>query len=273
MKYTIIAILSMFFVITACNTNSPTKIEQIVDPDTIPVLLQDTVGESKLTNEYILSALEQIGLDIKDCQQEYISEGILPYDDSKSVIIIPEISKNSDENNLSLDAHILIMDRTTKKIENAYSEKEAWESNAMVLISIELDSLSYKVNSSAFAFGVLTTYSGSSRVYPYSVSEMSWFIPDGTGLRKILKDYPAFVYRGEYTMETSNAASVFAEMMMLKTQTNNYFDILVKARIEGESTSSQDESDVPVTEESVSYDTDTIRFVGNEYFFRRKWNY
>ena len=250
------------------NSNSNQEIQSELERDSLLLVSQtDTPDEQSDRDDNIITALEQLNIKPEDCNMEYITEKILPYDTDKSAIVIPKISHVEEEDFFTMDAYILVFDHKEKKIVHQFYEKDAWTSDAMKFTGITIDTAPYKLNSSTRAFAVKVSYSGSSRVNPYSETLISLFIPQGKKLVKVMDGYPISTFHGDFgaSCEGGTSQDVATIFIMSEQSTNGYKDIITKSTI----TYTTYDEDCEESE-SMEYETDTIRYQEGKYLFERR---
>ena len=194
-------------------------------------------GQNSYENSLLVAeVLQQLKLEKKDIKTELFAEKMLPDKTSQSVLVIPKIiSSEADiDNNFSfdLDAYIVIVENSTRKIINKYFEPEAWTSDAVMLSSIEIDTAPYFFQQNKRAFGVIVNYTGSSRPNPYSRSDLTLFTADKKSLKPVLKNYLLAESIGEWD---TNCAGEFEDMHSIliidKQKSNNWNNLIVKQTI------------------------------------------
>lgn len=219
-------------------------------------------GQEK-KSAHLSAVLQQLHLSTKDCYQDLVVEKVLPYAKTQSVLVIPKIAQQ-EEGWVSLDSYILVIDTQTGKILQTYYEPEAWESDAVRLEEIIIDTAPYKVNDSNRAFGIRVRHHGSSGPNPFSEETLSLFIPQGKQLVKILDNFIVATYRGEWDM---NCAGEFEEekktLIISPTQTNAFFDLISKNQITTTSQTPKGEDCLEKTRQETT--TQTLRFTGDKY--------
>ncbi|MBD8574737.1 hypothetical protein IFR09_27585 [Pseudomonas syringae] len=91
-------------------------------------------------------------------------------------------------------------------IERHVYQSQAISSDAIRFEGLSLDTARYQLNRHTRAFGVRARYSGSSRVNPYSKTELSLYVEDGNTLRKVLDKFEIASSGGEWD---GNCAGAF----------------------------------------------------------------
>lgn len=182
----------------------------------------------------IESVLFQLKLRIEDCYEEFIVEKQLPDSPKESIIVIPKIVE-LEESYFSLDTYIVIVNNVTGNIKTKYYESvstNGWQSDAVRMTSISIDTAPYWLQKKTRAFGIRVSFSGSSQVNPYSQEVLSLFVQQGNKLVPVLKNYEVDRYNGEWD---GNCNGEFVDhhkvLLISKNKTNEYFDIQVKDKV------------------------------------------
>ncbi|RON53283.1 hypothetical protein BK666_00545 [Pseudomonas frederiksbergensis] len=110
-----------------------------------------------------------------------------------------------------------------------YRKSAAFESDAIEYKDLQLDTARYKLTPELRAFGVLVTFSGSSRVNPVSEKMLSLFVKEGDKLRPVLDKLLIDEYGGEW--DGSCAGELYHHTRTVdigKTSSHGYADLIVK---------------------------------------------
>lgn len=187
---------------------------------------KDTAQPISLTDK----ALEQLHINAEACKTELITEKVLPYDKSKSIIVIPKIAIE-EEDGFSLDSYILLVDNSTGKILNRFSEphgENGWESDAVRLHRITIDTAPYKIKEGERAFGIRVAFSGSSQPNPYEYEALSLYLPYSDSLKCVLKNYEISRFNGEWDTRCTGYFTDQQKVLQLSTaKTNHYYNLTV----------------------------------------------
>lgn len=248
MKITIILLLTTF-VMTGCFGSSNgrnTDQQGVGSSDSITTHMDDGEvddlhGEdyeqsTELSQEAIESIYRQLRLKYEDVNKEqdynirrFVSKQ-LPYDSDLTAVVIAKIAEESSDLTL-YDSYILLVITETGEIINKFFEAGGWESDAIELKSISIDTAPYKLNADTRAFGIRCEYANNSRIAQYAQVELSLFVPEGKGLRRVLKNFAVSSHRGEWD---GNWAGEFTDsesvLSIEKAKTGPYFDIRVKTQ-------------------------------------------
>jgi len=109
---------------------------------------------------------------------------VSPTDPSRALAALVFIEKNDGDDEITYGLEVLSTD--TGNIESHVYESAAIFSDAVKFYGLDLDTARYQVAAATRAFGVRVSYSGSSRVNPYSSTLLNLYIYDGPTLRKVL---------------------------------------------------------------------------------------
>lgn len=218
--------------------------------------------------DHLNTVLKQLKIKKSDIHEKLFTQKILPYDKSKSVLVIPKYDINEQDNEghdyFVLDAYIVVIDNATRKIICKFIEPNAWTSDALMLTGISIDTGLYHLNSTTRAFGVRVDYTGSSRPNPFSETHLSLYVADKNSLKQVLKNYSISRSGGEWD---TNCAGEFEDRNstfdIAKVQTNNYNNIIVRSTIvKSVSTPTNDDC---VSKETTKKATSKLIFNGKEY--------
>lgn len=220
------------------------------------------------STDHLNTVLKQLKIKKSEIHEKLFTQKILPYDKSKSVLVILKYDINEQDNEghdyFVLDAYIVIIDNATGKIICKFIEPNAWTSDALMLTGISIDTGLYHLNSTTRAFGVRVDYTGSSRPNPFSETHLSLYVADKNSLKQVLKNYSISRSGGEWD---TNCAGEFEDRNstfdIAKAQTNNYNNIIVRSTIvKSVSTPTIDDC---VSKETTKKATSKLIFNGKEY--------
>ena len=152
------------------------------------------------STDLVDKVLTQLKLQRKDCDENLISVKKLPDSPNESIVVIPRLVV-SEPDYFSLDSYILIVDSQTGKIRQKFYESQetnGWQSDAITLTSIWIDTAPYFVKEGTRAFGIRVAFTGSSSVNPYNYEMLSLFVREEEKLNRILKNYTTSELHGEW---------------------------------------------------------------------------
>lgn len=176
----------------------------------------------------IRKVVTKLNLNYDDCYEPLMAEKILPGSPGESVVVIPVVTEF--EGGMDVLGYILVVETATGKIKSRYSEH--WESDAIGLSSITIDTAPYFVKEKVRAFGIRLNYRSQSGPNPYSQELLSLFIAEGEKLLPVLHQFEVSRFNGE---TDTRCAGKFVEqtkvLIISKEQTNGYFNIQVKTNI------------------------------------------
>lgn len=220
------------------------------------------------STDHLNTVLKQLKIKKSEIHEKLFTQKILPYDKSKSVLVIPKYDINEQDNEghdyFVLDAYIVVIDNITGKIICKFIEPNAWTSDALMLTGISIDTGLYHLNSTTRAFGVRVDYTGSSRPNPFSETHLSLYVADKNSLKQVLKNYSISRSGGEWD---TNCAGEFEDRNstfdIAQVQTNHYNNIIVRSTIvKSVSTPTIDDC---VSKETTKKATSKLIFNGKEY--------
>jgi len=222
---------------------------------------------SELANKVI----EQLNVEKANIASSYVVEKTLPYDEGKTVIVIPiyqiEDDVNIDEA-FDLDAYIIIADTITGKILHKLYQARIWTSDAISLQEITIDTGRFILNDQIRAFGIKTTYRNFSRANPFNESLLTLFIVENNRLKRVLDHLIIYSFSAENNEgfcdgygEFFNTNKTHIEIGKLKT--NNLYNLIIKQTIKEETNS--DKNGVCVYDVVTSKTMKTLKYNGEKY--------
>src|SRR6218665_1711411 len=182
--------------------------------------------------DHLNTVLKQLKLKESQIRIELFTEKILPYDKSKSILVIPKYASDIEEGSFVLDAYLLLIDNATGKIISKFIEPNAWTSDAVILTDVTIDTGLYHLNKTTRAFGVRADYRTQSQPNPYNETNLSLYIVEKNTLKPVLHNYTIYRYRGEWDMKCNgefedNDSTIDID----KLQTNSFNNLIVKTKI------------------------------------------
>lgn len=185
-------------------------------------------GVCQAQNDLLKKVLKQLALQEKDIEKTLFASKILPYAKDKSVLVFPKYVSKSDDVYV-FDAYIVVLDNQTGKILYKFYESKAWESDAIMLEEISIDTGLFILNNETRAFGVRVRFGHSSHAYPSSDTYLALFVIENDKLKRVLKNYTISSYHGE--LGPTCAGGYKEEMESVididRQHQSNYFNDLV----------------------------------------------
>ncbi|WP_083253522.1 hypothetical protein [Pandoraea sp. ISTKB] len=140
---------------------------------------------------------------------------VWPANPAQTLAVLPMPQPGSTDDDKVYDVEVIVADSQSGKIVAHRFEKAAITSDAVMLRGIALDTAPWRLTPQVLAFGVRTTFEGSSRVNPFSQTALSLYVVDGTKLRKVVDNLATQSSGGEWDGncagsfdDTSRAVSV-----------------------------------------------------------------
>lgn len=222
------------------------------------------------TNSFLVSkAIKEIGVVFDKVKFDLVRTKILPNDNSKTIVCIPVVIKEEDDGQyILLDAHVLIMNTKNGKILQYYKEEEYWQSDAITLQDIIVDTAPYRLNNNTRAFGIVSGYRGNSAPNPYSSSKTSLFYPKGKTLVKVLDNFTTSLYKGETDMRCDGRFEHENSVIIISGyKTNGYADLIINQKtIYSETTKKGEDCDEKVIKSIIK--KTTLRFNKGTYPYK-----
>ncbi len=219
-------------------------------------------------NKDIAAVMRTLKLNPDNCPKELMAKKTLPNMDGHTVYVILENTEKESADFFVFDCHIVIREDATGKTAYSFHEKGAWESDAIAVNRVEIDTAPYKVSDGQRAFGVRVSVANNSRVVDqvpygnyqinklYIISNQTPFYGESGGQVGDI----GIIKNDNFIATVSDTKKI---LMMSGAKTNGYFNIIVKSAI----TTSINKwvNDDCVAEDKASRATQTLRFVDGEY--------
>lgn len=106
-----------------------------------------------------------------------------------------------------------------------------FESNAVALQELELDTGRYKLTADLRAFGVRVRFKNSSRVNPMDEIQLTLYVKEGEKLRPVLERLLVYEFGGEWDGRCAGERSeVSRSIEMAQTRSHGFADLIVKSQ-------------------------------------------
>ncbi len=108
----------------------------------------------------------------------------LPYSIDETVIVIPKIGE-IDDDYYTLDSYVALVNHNTNEIKSLFFESyetSGWQSDAIFIYDITIDTTTYVVDKNTSAFGVVLNKRSLSQPNPYYERSISLFVSRGKAL-------------------------------------------------------------------------------------------
>lgn len=147
--------------------------------------------KKKTKNELKFNDTEYFSFDLKQ----------LPDNPKLSLVAVTKYVGKQEEGGFDCELILVLIETNSQKIIYKYVDKTKFSSDAIRLSSVTLDMANYSVSKNLKAFGVRSSYEGSSRANSYSNENMMLFIIQENKIHKILPDFEMSAFHGEYNMD------------------------------------------------------------------------
>ncbi|MFD2562909.1 PA3715 family protein [Aquimarina rubra] len=198
---------------------------------------------------------------------EFVAHKKLPNIEKESIVVIAETATEEDDY-FRFNSHVLVVESATGQILNTFFESyetNGWQSDALFIDTIAIDTAPYNVTETDRAFGIRIYSRTLSQPNPYSLESISLFVKSENTLRNILKNYEVKVYGGEWdTICYGEFTDVKKTLIISKEKSNDYFDIVVKSNIT-ETKNDEDENGECISKEKRTTSKTVLKFNGKEY--------
>ncbi|MDY7395910.1 hypothetical protein UMM65_11695 [Aureibaculum sp. 2210JD6-5] len=186
------------------------------------------VGFAQLS-DLTLSVMNQLNIEEEDCDGLF-AEMELPNGKNETVVVIPKIGEQ-DEDYTALDSYVALVNNKTNEIKSLFFESHetnGWQSDAIFIYEISIDTTSYMVDNNSRAFGVILHSRNMSQPNPYYDKSISLFIQHGDSLQNVLKNFEIYSYGGETDMKCyGDFYESEKSLTPSKNKTNGFYDIEV----------------------------------------------
>jgi len=191
-------------------------------------------------SDLIEKVLDGLHLNKEDCLEELILQKNITDSVSESIIVIPKFSERS-EDYFILDSYILIVNTQTGEIKSEFYEKKSWNSDALILESIEIDNNPYILSENKRAFGIKVKYHNNSRSDPFELVDLSLFIYNGRKIERVLKNFQIHIFNSQ---TDGNCTGEFEEqnksIIISENITNGFYDLKIMNTIIKSRTTEED---------------------------------
>ncbi|OYX83844.1 MAG: hypothetical protein B7Y83_10145 [Flavobacteriales bacterium 32-34-25] len=193
-------------------------------------------GQELSDKEIINKAIGFLKVNEKDLLTDKICLKVIPKQKEKVIILVP-VKTNIDpecDYCFDIDNNILVWNKSTKSIETKYTKKAEWTSDAMCLDELKIDTGLYYLNKNTRAFGIRYSYSGSSRVNPFSSDSINLYYFRNNQIVEVLHDFELERSNGDNGgidgcksawFETSKSVFIISDKL-----TTKFNDITVKTK-------------------------------------------
>ena len=226
------------------------------------ILLLSNINIKAQNISLINQVCKGIDLDINKVKINLSATKINPADSSETIVVIPEISKESDDY-YELNSWVLIVKTTSGKIKYKYyesSKTNGWVSDALKLRSISIDTAPYFVADNKRAFGVRLFFEGSSNIYPFHSESISLFLRENENIRKVLKNFTCFQYNGEREGECIIESLELKKILIMTNDViNGFCNIKIREKITKIESRPNKNGDC-ITEKSTTQKTENLKY-------------
>ena len=137
---------------------------------------------------------------------------------------------------------ITVVDQKTRKILTSKRERNTLTGTAIYNTGISIDTAKYQLNNSTLAFGIRTSWEGSSVPNPYNSESLNLYILQDSKLIKILSEMNVSEYSGEWDTRCNGNFLSRERILMITPSASRFNDIVVKEHTESiRSTASADD--------------------------------
>ena len=155
---------------------------------------------------------------------------VLPNNPSLAIFYGAKFNTTVYDDNSACDLILLLIDTKTQKVINTYKEESKFVSDAYHLSGISLDMANYTVNENYRAFGVRSSFSGSSQVYPAHDQSIDLFIIKNNKIERIMDTFEISSSHGDWDTKCRyDGEEIDGVLIMQPEKTNGFYNIKVKS--------------------------------------------
>lgn len=120
---------------------------------------------------------------------EYATCKVWPANKNLTIAVLPMPHEENNDEMGVYDLVVLVADSMTGKILAAIYQPSSISYDAMRLLGIAIDTAPYQLTANNRAFGVRVTYSGPSKISPFTTTAMTLFLMSDLALRPVLNNF------------------------------------------------------------------------------------
>ncbi|SNS82661.1 hypothetical protein SAMN05421640_1403 [Ekhidna lutea] len=153
----------------------------------------------------------------------------VPFLENSIIYAMLTIKEQGDEYT-EFNINVLVVENNNTLL-GILKEDNSIYTDALRLTNVEIDTAPYMVKENSRAFGLRLSYSGSSRVNPYSSETINLYEFSGGELTNILNEFQVLSERGENIgWDSGTFKSQESILIIGDSQSNGYNDIVVKVK-------------------------------------------
>ncbi len=181
-------------------------------------------------DEHFIATVQEKSTDQRIPVQRFTACKHWPPDDSLAIVVFAyQAGEDEADDFAKYDVEILLTNRTNGTIKQRFFKEGWWVSDAIQLDDVVIDTARYWVTPNERAFGIRTSYVGSSRVNPFNYSDLYLFTSQPKRLNLIVDEIEIAKFSGEVDLGCSGTYSEKKSTLhILHSKTNGYFDLKIK---------------------------------------------
>lgn len=129
------------------------------------------------------------------------------------------------------DLGVMVFDSKTNTVVGVSREIDALAGDAIYNAGIKIDTANYRLNRNALAFGIRTSWRGSSQPNPYSLETLRLYIARDNSLVSVLSGLNMHEYSGEWDTRCAGEFTTREMTMIMMQSARPYADLLIKEKI------------------------------------------
>lgn len=211
------------------------------------------LSAQKIDDARYKNVLQQLNLKSTQINEELLAEKKMPNLQNSFVIVIPVLVGKYEYDSFTVKNTILITDKNGF-IKNKFSDPDEYYSDAFMLQDFTVDTGLYLLDSKTRAFSIIASQRNGSQPNPAGYENISFYVPQGKTLKKILSQYEIYSSGGEWDMKCAGEFSTTKSVIIVDgAKTNGFANLKVKTE-HTETTAKQiDEECVEKKSSKISY--------------------
>jgi hypothetical protein len=129
------------------------------------------------------------------------------------------------------DLGVMVFDSKTNTIVGVSREIDALTGDAIYNTGIKIDTANYRLNRDTLAFGIRTSWRGSSQPNPYGSESLRLYIAYDNSLVSVLSGLDVHEYSGEWDTRCAGEFTTREMTVIMMQSARPYADLLIKEKI------------------------------------------
>jgi hypothetical protein len=203
---------------------------------------------------------------------------VWPFDPGKTIVALAHFQEGSsfsvppDNTDGLYDLTVLVVKSDSGEVVNRLFQKSAFASDAIRLNGISIDTAPYDLARNLRAFGVTAGFSNSSALNSWEHTQISLYVPQGSGLKQVLGNLVSVKRLHEQVDDCNESATVALRTLAIATTgSHGYADLILREK-KTELKGKKEKNECKVTEKTFPKNY-TLRFNGESYAVPKELQY